>query len=338
MIVRPILAKEKKQFNAAVHHPLQSWQWGEFRQETGRKVIRLGLFDNQKLKAGYQFTIHSLPKIPYSIIYFPKGPMPDKTMIKTLSKLGQEEKAILVKLEPNVLANEKNSQPEIWQSLNLQPGEPLFTKHTFHLDLTKSEDELLGAMKSKTRYNLRLSQRHGVEVIEDNSQEAFEIYLKLMAETTKRQSFYAHDPDYHRKMWQALKPTGMVHLLVAKYKKKLLATWMLFSFNKILYYPYGWSTREHREVMASYAMMWQAIKFGKEQGCQLFDLWGTPGPNPSPKDPWFGFHRFKIGFGAQLVESVGTYDLIINPQLYPFYNLANNLRWKLLRLKAKLPF
>ncbi len=338
MIIRPILAKEKKQFNAAVHHPLQSWQWGEFRQKTGRKVIRLGLFDNQKLKAGYQLTVHSLPKIPYNIIYFPKGPMPDKTMIKALSKLGQEEKAILVKLEPNVLVNEKNSQLKVWQNLNLQPGEPLFTKHTFHLDLTKSEDELLKAMKSKTRYNLRLSQRHGVEVVEDNSQEAFEIYLKLMAETTKRQSFYAHDPSYHRKMWQALKPTGMVHLLVARYKKKPLATWMLFSFNKVLYYPYGWSTREHREVMASYAMMWQAIKFGKEQDCQLFDLWGTPGQNPNPKDPWFGFHRFKIGFGAQLVESVGTYDLVINPQLYPFYNLANNLRWKLLRLKAKLPF
>ncbi|MBU3957328.1 peptidoglycan bridge formation glycyltransferase FemA/FemB family protein [Patescibacteria group bacterium] len=338
MIIRPVLVEEKDQFNAVVNHPLQSWEWGEFREKTGIKVARLGLFDKKVLKAGYQITIHPLPKIPYTIIYFPKGPIPDKTLVDALVKLGQEERAILVKLEPNIVADEKTSKPEAWKDLGLQPGQPLFTKHTFHIDLTKNDDELLAAMKPKTRYNLRLSQRHGVKVAEDNSQEAFETYLKLMMETTKRQSFYAHTPDYHRKMWQILQPAGIAHLLVAKYKNKPLVTWVLFTLNKVLYYPYGASTREHQEVMPSYAMMWEAIQFGKKQGCKLFDLWGTPGPDPSPKDPWFGFHRFKVGFGAQLVEFVGTYDLVINYKLYPLYNRANSLRWKLLRLKAKLPF
>lgn len=338
MIIRPVLVEEKEQFNSVVNHPLQSWEWGEFREKTGIKVVRLGLLDGKKIKAGYQMTVHLLPKIPYSIIYFPKGPMPDKTIIDALVKLGREEKAILVKLEPNVVANEKTSKLEVWKNLGLQPGQPLFTKHTFHIDLTKSDDELMSAMKSKTRYNLRLSQRHGVKVVEDNSQEAFETYLKLMIETTKRQSFYAHTPDYHRKMWQILQPAGIAHLLVAKYKNQPLVTWVLFAFNKVLYYPYGASTREYQNVMASYAMMWEAIQFGKKQGCQLFDLWGTPGPSPSPKDPWYGFHRFKVGFGAQLVEFVGTYDLVIDHRLYPLYNLANSLRWKFLRLKSRLPF
>jgi len=338
MIVRPVLTKEKGQFNSVVNHPLQSWEWGQFREKTGRKVIRLGLLDKQKVKAGYQVTVHPLPKLHYKIIYFPKGPMPNKTMIDALTKLGIEEKAILVKLEPNVIANEKNSRPEVWKNLGLRPGEPFFTKHTFHLNLTKSDDELLAAMKSKTRYNLRLSQRHGVEVVEDNSQKAFETYLKLMMETTKRQRFFAHTPDYHRKMWATLQPADIAHLLVAKYKNRALVTWILFKFKDVLYYPYGASTREYQKVMPSYAMMWEAIQFGKKHGCKLFDLWGTPGPEPSPKDPWYGFHRFKVGFGAQLVEFVGTYDLVINSQLYPLYNQANALRWKLLRLKAKLPF
>ncbi len=338
MIIREVLPEEKNQFNSVVNYPLQSWEWGEFRQKTGRNVFRLGLFDKKEIKAGYQLTVHPLPKLRYNIIYFPKGPMPDETLINALAKLGRKEKAVLVKLEPNVIANEKNSQPEVWKNLGLQPGKPIFTKHTFHLDLTKSDDELLSAMKSKTRYNLRLSQKHGVKVVEDNSDKAFEAYLKLMAETTKRQGFYAHTPDYHRKMWATLKPTGLAHLLVAKYKNQPLVTWIVFSFNKILYYPYGWSTREHQNVMASYAMMWEAIQFGKKQECKSFDLWGTPGPDPSPDDPWFGFHRFKVGFGAKVVEFVGTYDLVINYKLYPFYNQANALRWKLLRLKTKLPF
>ncbi len=338
MIIRPVLVEEKEQFNTLVNHPLQSWEWGEFREKTGRKVIRLGLFDKKAIKAGYQVTLHPLPRIPYNIIYFPKGPMPDKKLIDALVSLGQKEKAILIKLEPNVLADEKNSKPEIWKNLGLRPGEPIFTKHTFHLDLTKSDDELMSLMKSKTRYNLRLSQRHGVKVVEDNSDKAFKAYLQLMEKTTKRQGFYAHTSDYHQKMWEVLKPSGMVHLLTAKYKEEILVTWILFKFKDVLYYPYGWSTREHQNVMASYAMMWEAIQFGKKQGCKLFDLWGTPGPDPSPKDPWFGFHRFKVGFGAKVVEFVGTYDLVIDYRLYPLYNLGNTMRWKLLRLKAKLPF
>ncbi len=338
MIIRPVLLKEKEQFNTLVNHPLQSWEWGEFREKTGRKVIRLGLFDKKAIKAGYQVTLHPLPKVPYNIIYFPKGPMPDKKLIDALVSLGQKEKAILIKLESNVLADEKNSKPEVWKNLGLRPGESIFTKHTFHLDLTKSDDELMSLMKSKTRYNLRLSQRHGVKVVEDNSDKAFKAYLQLMEETTKRQGFYAHTSDYHQKMWETLKPSGMAHLLVAKYKGEILVTWILFKFKDVLYYPYGWSTREHQNVMASYAMMWEAIQFGKKQGCKLFDLWGTPGPDPSPKDPWFGFHRFKVGFGAKVVEFVGTYDLVIDYRLYPLYNLGNTMRWKLLRLKAKLPF
>jgi lipid II:glycine glycyltransferase (peptidoglycan interpeptide bridge formation enzyme) len=338
MIIREVLPEEKDQFNNVVNHPLQTWEWGEFRKKTGLEVIRLGLFDQKKIKAGYQMTVHPIPKSPYSVIYFPKGPMPDKRLIEALTKLGKKEKAILIKLEPNVLANEKNSRPEVWQNLNLRPGEPYFTKHTFYLDLTKSEKELMAAMKSKTRYNLRLSQKHVVEVNEDNSAKAFETYLKLMAETTKRQGFYAHTPEYHQKMWETLQPTGLAHLLTADYQGKILVTWVLFKFKDVLYYPYGWSTREHQNVMASYAMMWAAIQFGKKQGCKIFDLWGTPGPDPSPQDPWFGFHRFKLGFGAKVVEFMGTYDLVIDHRLYPLFNLAQSLRWKLLRLKTRLPF
>lgn len=336
MIIREVLPEEKNQFNAVAIHPLQSWEWGEFRKKTGLKVIRLGAFAEKKLIAGYQLTVHPVPAIGDNIIYFPKGPMPDRPMLDALKKIGVLEKAILIKMEPNILAN-----PDVRKFLlknGCREGQPLFTRYTFILDLAKTEDQLLAEMKPKTRYNIHLAQKHGVEVSEDNSPSAFEIYLKLMTETTRRQRFYAHTPDYHRKMWETLNPPGIAHLLKATYQGQVLATYIFFVFNKVLYYPYGASIRIHKEVMPTYALFWEAIKFGKKLGCRSFDMWGTPGPNPNPKDPWFGFHRFKEGFGANLVELVGTYDLVTNPYLYPLYNLTNNLRWRLLRLKAKLPF
>jgi lipid II:glycine glycyltransferase (peptidoglycan interpeptide bridge formation enzyme) len=79
--------------------------------------------------------------------------------------------------------------------------------------------------------------------------------------------------------------------------------------------------------------MWQAMLFGKNQGCHTFDLWGSLGPNPKKSDPWYGFHRFKKGYGGKLVEFIGSFDLVINKPLYKLYNIADSLRWKWLKLK-----
>ncbi|MGB9707060.1 MAG: lipid II:glycine glycyltransferase FemX [Microgenomates group bacterium] len=340
MLVREVLPEEKEKFNQVVNHPLQSWEWGEFRKKTGIEVIRLGVFDPE-LVAGWQLTVHPLPKIPSTIIYFPKGPLPDKLMLESLRKIGQQKKAVFVKLEPNVGnvyhrgISAKNEIEEFLLTNGCQVGRPLFTRFTFHLDLTKSEEEILGRMKPKTRYNIRLAQRHGVEVVEDNSQKAFEIYLKLLLETTRRQHFYAHSPQYHRLLWETLAPTDIYHLFLAKYKGLVLAAYIFFTFNKVLYYPYGASTRVHKEVMAPYALFWEAIKFGKQKGCKIFDMWGTPGPNPDPKDPWFGFHRFKEGFGGELVEFIGSYDLVLNRFAYSLFTFGDTLRWKFLRFLSR---
>lgn len=342
VIVREVLEEEKEDFNRVVNHPLQSWEWGEFRKKTGIEVIRLGVFKENSLVEGWQLTVHPLPKLPYNIIYFPKGPLPNKMMLDSLKKIAKEKRAIFIKLEPNIggfypwKAEKKEEIENFLLSEGCEHGDPLFTRFTFHLDLNKSEEQILSEMKPKTRYNIRLAFKKGVTVVEDNSLEAFETYLKLLLETARRQRFYAHTPSYHRLLWETLSSTGIYHLFLAKYKGEVLAAYIFFTFNNVLYYPYGASTRIHKEVMAPYALFWEAIKFGKQHNCQIFDMWGTPGPNPSPKNPWFGFHRFKEGFGAKLFEFIGTYDLVLNRSLWFLFRLANRFRWRFLRFRSRL--
>lgn len=333
MIIRQLYPDEKEQFNKVVTHPLQSWQWGEFREKTGLKVIRIGLFDKKEIKTGLQITIHPIPKINYNIGYLPKCTRFNQQMLAALKKIGQDYNCIFIKIEPNT-----TSGKDFFLKNGCLYGRPLFTKYTFQIDLTNDEETLLSKMKQKTRYNIRVAQKHGVEVIEDNSLAAFNQYLKLTFETTKRQKFYAHDEEYHRLMWQTLYPASIAHLLKATYQNKTLVTWIVFVFNNVLYYPYGASSREHKNTMASNLMMWEAIRFGKKMGCHTFDLWGCLGPNPNPKDPWYGFHRFKAGYSPKLVEFIGTFDLVLDPAKYRLYNIADNLRWKWLRLKTKIPF
>jgi lipid II:glycine glycyltransferase (peptidoglycan interpeptide bridge formation enzyme) len=310
-------------------HPLQSTEWAEFRKRTGIKAIK---------NDGVQMTIHKIPYTPWTIGYIPKGSMPTMDVISDLKKIGKQEKCIFIQMEPNIIVSE-NLKLKI-KDLGLKPANrPLFTRYTFLLDLTKSEEELLKAMHPKTRYNIKVATKHNVEIIKDNSDKAFNEYLKLTEETTQRQKFYAHTKKYHELMWETLKAknsdtnTLSAHLFLAKYKKQILAAWILFIYKDTLYYPYGASSNLHRETMASNLMMWEAIKFGKSLGLKKFDMWGALGKNPDKNDPWYGFHRFKEGYGSEHIEFIGSFDLVINPILYSIYKLLDKIRWIYLKIK-----
>lgn len=323
----------KNEYNEVVNHPLQSFEWGEFRIKTGVKVVRRALIKNGKIISGFSLTIHKIPKTKFTIGYLPKSDNPTKEILLELKKVGKENNCIFIQLEPNILQSQKLKL----ETQNIKPSfHPLFTKFTFVLDLSKSEEELLKSFHPKTRYNIKVAQKHNVIVSEKNSQKAFDEYLRLTKETTTRQKFYAHTPDYHKKMWETLNQSSeglTAHLLTAEYDKKTLTSWVLFVFHDTLYYPYGASSTEHRNVMASNLIMWETILFGKKLGLKKFDMWGALGANPDPNDPWYGFHKFKEGYGATHTEFVGSYDLVINPVMYQFYKAADKARWLYLRLK-----
>ena len=347
MTTRSITLDEKERYNALVSHPLQSYEWGQFREKEGIKIIRRGFFKGNKLVNGFQLTIHKIPRTNFTIGYLPKGDMPTQELIDELKQIGKKENCIFIQLEPNIKTdisdNTLNSSQGIslgqLSTLNLQPAaHPLFTKYTFILDLTKSEDELLTAMHPKTRYNIKVAKKHNVQVKEDTSQKAFDAYWKLTEETTERQKFYAHTKHYHELQWQTFShgtDTNQLtsHLFTAEYDGKILTTLLFFVFHDTLYYPYGASSNEHRNVMHSSLAMWEGILFGKKLGLKKFDMWGAMGENPDPNDPWFGFHDFKRKFGPEHVEFIGSYDFIINPLAYQGYKVADKLRWLYLRMK-----
>lgn len=325
----------KKQFDKLASHIIQSWAWGDFRKKTGVGVERIGFFKNGKLASAYQITFHKIPFTNFTVAYLPKSKVPEKQVLNFLLDVGKKHNAIFIKLEPNVTKEDPEAKrvKELLLYKNIiQSPKSIFATQTFLIDLTKSEDELLAAMHHKTRYNIKLAQRRGVKVKEASSSKSFEIFIKLQRETAARQKFFVHPDSYYRKMWQTLKPEGLVHLILAKYKGKVLSAWILFKFGKILYYPYGGSAERHKNLMASNLLAWEAIRLGQRLGCTVFDFWGALGENPDVNDPWYGFHRFKVGYGGKLVEYVGTFDLVINGPLYYLFIFVDKLRWFVLHI------
>lgn len=343
MVTRSIRPEERAAYNQVVDHPLQSWEWGEFKRLHKVGVERLGIFEQGQLVKAFQVFFHQLPIGGFSVGYLPKGPMPDEQQLQLLRQLGSRHQALFIKLEPNVaeavgVSSAHQAIKTFLADHDALPGRPLFTKHTFQIDLTQSEEKLAANLKSKTRYNIGLAQKKGVEIREQSDQEGMNVYLEILQETIKRQGFYAHNPEYFKTMWKALGQSGMMRIFQAVYQDQVLASWIVFIFDQVLYYPYGASRQVHRDVMASNLLMWGLIMFGKKSGCHTFDLWGSLGPEPDKKHPWYGFHRFKEGYGGQLTRFLGSYDLILNHPLYKLFRIAEDWRWKWLRLKARLPF
>lgn len=301
-------------------HPLQTKQWVEFRKEWGNEVL--------ETKHGI-ITLHKIPFTKYKIGIFEKGPMPTEEMVDELKKLGIQKSLVFIKLEPNYVVKkdniscaDKKRAIDILKKYGAVKGRRLFTPTSFWIDLTKSEEDLLKSFSSKTRYNIRVAQKHGVKTKIDNSDKAFEKYLDLTFETAKRQGFYAHTPKYHKLMWKNLKGE-IAHLLTATYKNEVISAWILFAHDGFLYYPYGASTDKYKEVMANNLMMWEAIKFGRQMDLKTFDLWG--------REEGRGFTRFKEGYNPQVVEFLGTWDLVINKPIYYLYRFAETLRWFILK-------
>ncbi len=345
MIIKTVDTTFRQDFDKTAVHPLQSWPWGEFREKLDQKIIRLGKFQKDKLVEGIQISIHQIPHTPWTIGYCPRGVMLDKEWIEAVKTEVKKHNCVFVKFEPDVLKGlALEFQGQAFIDLGLRSGKPLFTPFTFQLDLTKPENELLAGMKPKTRYNIKLAEKKGVVVKEDNSDEAFEEFQKLTEETTARQRFFAHGRKYRQLMWQTMRKAGIARLLIARLKQStieqsnnltILTAWVLFFFSGTGYYPYGASSSQNRELMASNLLAWEALKLAKKSGCKMFDFWGSLGPppagGPDTKDPWYGFHRFKEGYGGKLVEFVGTWDLVLNPAIYTIYNIVDRIRWILLR-------
>ncbi len=319
------------QLNKIATHPLQTSHWGKFREVWGNEVL--------DTKHGL-ITLHKIPLTKYKVGMFIKGPKPTVTMLNDLKKIAKENDLIFIKLEPNFAkaslgAAQFSKIIKTLKDSGCVPGKTLFTPTSFQIDLTKSEDELMKGFSSKTRYNIRLAQRKGVKVVEDNSKKAFDKYIELTRETVERQGFYAHTEKYHRLMWKHLHESRITNhespiarLLTAKNKGDAITTWILFVWKDFIYYPYGASSTKHKNVMANNLMMWEAIRLGKKLGLKTFDLWG--------REPGKGFTKFREGYNPEVVDFLGTWDLVVNKPLYYPYRAAESFRWSLLRTKAKL--
>jgi lipid II:glycine glycyltransferase (peptidoglycan interpeptide bridge formation enzyme) len=198
---------------------------------------------------------------------------------------------------------------------------------TVVLDIRADEETLLAGMKSKTRYNIRLAFRKGVEVREASVEE-LESWYDLYKETAQRDRIAIHDFDYYKKLFtlsSAYTNSPVIKLLLAEIEGSTVAGIIVGFQGTWATYLFGASSTQQRNFMPTYALQWRAIELAKEHGCHWYDFFGIP-PAPSPDHPMHGLYRFKVGFGGTVVHRPGCWDIPLQPLKYSLYRYAEKVR------------
>ena len=193
--------------------------------------------------------------------------------------------------------------------------------NTVFLNLEDEKDQLLRRMKSKTRYNIRLSRRRGVRVANVDASR-LDAWYRLYRETARRNHIVLHERRYFETLLavQEARPDDRtsVHLLMAEADGTPLAGMFLAVSEDQAAYLYGASSSRQRNKMATYALQWRAICRAKDHGCRYYDMFGVS-PSPSPSHPMYGLYRFKTGFGGFLYHRQGCWDYPLQEDLYRLY-------------------
>ena len=297
-------------------HILQSWEWGEVKERTGWESIRLALVHHGRLCAAAQVLLRPLPYGFGTLAYVPRGPVVDfeqddafEAMVAALRALASDRKVISLKIEPDVI--EPSEVSDRLRTAGLVPAPPIQMRSSIWLDLTASEEELLSSFKQKTRYNIRLAARKGV-IVTSHGVEGLDAWYAMYAATSQRDGFTIHGLEYYRHVLQELCPVGMANLLLAHHEGELLAGIIVFSFGTKAQYMYGASSNHKRNLMAPYLVQWEGMRWAKEKGASLYDLWGIPDTLVEDEDLW-GVYRHKRGYGGTIVRYVGAFDLVRSP-------------------------
>ncbi len=299
-------------------HILQTRAWGEFKRAWGWRptywIARAGGKDVAVL-----FLRRRVPGFG-ELWYAPKGPgvADEAALVEALAARSVMNSAFLVKVEPEL--EEARTDLREWRAAGLRKAasDVQMSRATIIVDLDRDDDALLASFKSKTRYNIRLAGRRGVEVTPVEMTDAnIATMYSLMAATRERAGFFLRSEKYFRGYWELQAASGQAQLFFASWQGRVLAGVFATFLGTHGWYKDGGSTKEHSELMAPHLLQWEVMRWLRERGVRTYDLVAVPSASQlKDSHPLFGLYRFKSGFSEQITEFVGTWDLPLRPRAY----------------------
>jgi len=288
---------------------LQSWNWKNFQEQSGKKVWTFGVYEQQLIAVFLVVKIKAKRGTFLMIEHGPVVKQPSKEILDTimdyLKKLAVKEKASFIRICPIWLKEHKN----LFKGFRKAPMHE-HPEVSWILDLDKSEEELLKDMRKTTRYLIRQAIKDSdIEIIQSKDVKNINIFNNIYQETGKRHNFVPFSLEYLKAEFNSFINEDKILIFQGKYKGKIVASSIIVYYQDSGFYHQGASLNTKAPV--TYLMQWEAIKEAKRRGMKYYSFWGIA-PTDDKKHPWYGLSLFKKGFGGRREEYVSTKDYVVN--------------------------
>ena len=301
-------------------HFLQSKEWEEFQQSEGQKTFR-------EKGADFEFMaiLKSTPLGRY--LFLPYGPqLKNKSALKSaltaIKKLAKEQNCFFVRIEPTIPFTEAELR-----KIGAKKSHHLDPEHTWILDLPETDEEIyqiIGKNKARAHRNRALK---NISIRTSKNPADMDIFFKFYETVAKKDNFQTNERDYltHQLNFD------FATLYIAEFEKQPIAATIMYTGKDACYYAYAGADYEHRKKEGGAILLTQMLCDARAAGKKYFDFWGIT-TSDNPKDPWFGFTKFKKSFGGRQIDYAGTYDIVLQPARYKAYGVLRKLN----RAKRKL--
>jgi lipid II:glycine glycyltransferase (peptidoglycan interpeptide bridge formation enzyme) len=321
-------------------HIFQSHAWAEFKRNLGWSPIRVVMEKDGEIIGVGQFLSYNTFPVPGRMMFCPKGPWipwEDEEAVRAffegVGEIAREHRVHTVKIEPEVREEDVEAKALLSDIGFNKFRWDLNHKTSYLVDLSRSEEDILAGMKSRARYNTRLADRKGVEIVEDDSKEAQEAFWDMFEVTARRNDFWYRPKEYQLGVWRTMFEAGRAHLFFAVHEGDKLAGSFALIFGQRCWYFQSASTNEKRNLKPPHLMQWEMMKWAKKRGVIYYDMMAIPSPEELENEdhPLHGVYKFKAGFGGEVVDSVGCLDLPVNPVLAELWNRVEPTYYRLYR-------
>jgi lipid II:glycine glycyltransferase (peptidoglycan interpeptide bridge formation enzyme) len=300
-------------------HFMQSYEWGCVKKGWKWEAV-ISRAGDGSIRGSLAVLIRRVG--PFSIMYAGRAPVcdvHDKEVLYELfdgvKTLAKRHFAYTLKIDPDI----ESSDVEFFRLMReygftlLESGaefDAVQPKYVFRLYLEgRSLEEIVEAYSAKTRYNLRLAERKGVTVTIENKK-GLDAFSDLMLTTGIRDGFVTRPRAYFGRMLDCL--GDHARLYIAWFEGKAVAGSLAILFGDKVWYLYGASANEYRNVMPNYLLQTEMIRWAAENNCRLYDFRGVPG-DVGEDHPLYGLVRFKKGFNGTYTEFVGEFEYHFHP-------------------------
>jgi peptidoglycan pentaglycine glycine transferase (the first glycine) len=316
-------------------HTLQLSAWGSLKARFGWAADRVVLAQDGDLTAGAQILYRPLPLGLGTMAYIPYGALVAEDgawepLWDAIHANARQHRAAFLKWEPGLGRGITVEQRFLWQ-FRYSP-QTIQPPRTIVIDLQADEDAILARMNQGTRRKIRKSLAGGIRYYEAGAEDVAR-FTAIMQQTGARNTFGTHTPAYYEAAFALLVPTHAA-LILAEQEGETLAGVFVAHTGRYAQYLYGASSDTQRNLMASYGVQWQAIRWAKARGAAYYDMWGVPDHPQAALEAQFqergdglwGVYGFKRGWGGDILRSDGAWDYRYRHGLYGLYRIASRAR------------